>query len=243
MGTGYRAQLASRSASRGMTAIEAGQAVANPVDRPARGFSSRYVRGVMRTRTSRAALTALLTLPVLALVGCAAAAAEAPASTPSSAPTSPATATPKPEPVGPVWPEDRCQDEQLAAELVARPELSGAGQEGFAIVLTNVSEQSCSYYGRPGVLLLGADGTLLTSHSDKPWEEVPPGALAPGESAQVEGLLTEVGAYDCTPVTATTVRVLVTSDGAGAGIEAPVDLQVCGDVLSDLTIGALTPAP
>ena len=67
----------------------------------------------------------------------------------------------------PVWPDDRCQDEQLAAELVARPELSGAGREGLAIVLTNVSEQSCSYYGWPGVLLLGADGALLTSRDDK----------------------------------------------------------------------------
>lgn len=195
----------------------------------------------MKTRTSRAALTALLTLPVLALVGCAAAAAEAPASTPSSAPTSTATATPKPEPAGPVWPEDRCQDEQLASELVPRPELSGAGQEGFMIVLTNVSEQSCSYYGSPGVLLLGADGTLLTSTGDKPMGTPEPGALHPGESAQVEGLLTEVGAYDCTPTTATTVRVLVTSDGAGQGIEAPADLQVCGDARSDLSTGPLVP--
>ena len=194
------------------------------------------------TRTSRAALTALLTLPVLATVGCAAqTAASVSAGTPTSTAVPAATATAQNEAETPVWPDQRCRDEQLAAELVKRPDLSGAGQEGFAIVLTNVSEQSCSYYGRPGVLLLGADGTLLTSHNDMPWEEVPPGALAPGESAQAEGLLTEVGAYDCTPTTATTVRVLVTSDGAGPGIEAPADLQVCGDAWSDLTIGPLIP--
>ncbi|MGX5695099.1 DUF4232 domain-containing protein [Agromyces soli] len=141
----------------------------------------------------------------------------------------------------PVWPDDRCQDEQLAAELVARPELSGAGREGLAIVLTNVSEQSCSYYGWPGVLLLGA-GALLTSRDDKMiGGDAAPGALAPGESAQVEALLTAVGAYSCAPTTATTVRVLVSSDGAGPGIDAPADLQVCGDARSDFSAGPLIP--
>jgi len=197
---------------------------------------------MLKTRTGRIALTALLMLPALALVGCAAAAAEAPAPTVVSAPTS--TATPQNETADPVWPNERCQDDQLAAELVDRPDLSAANQEGFAIVLTNVSEQSCSYYGGPGILLLGADGTLLTSRDDKIMDtaEPEPGALAPGESAQVEALLTEVGMYDCTPTIATTVRVLVTSDGAGPGIDAPADLQVCGDARSDFTAGSYTPA-
>lgn len=124
-----------------------------------------------------------------------------------------------------------------------RPDLSAAGQQGFAIVLTNVSEQSCSYNGSPGVLLLGADGTLLTSRGDSPLTfDAEPGALASGESAQVEAQLTDVAAYDCTPTTATTVRVLVTSDGAGPGIDATAELQVCGDARSDLSAGPLTPA-
>lgn len=202
---------------------------------------------MIKTRTGRAALTALLMLPTLALVGCAAAAADDPAPTPVSAPTS--TATPRNEAAGPVWPDERCQDEQLAAELVQRPDLSGAGQEGLAIVLTNVSEQSCSYFGSPGVQLLGADGALLTSRDDSlgpagspgTTASPTPGALAPGESVQVEGQLTDVGAYGCTPTTATTVRVLVTSDSAGQGIDAPADLQVCGDARSDLSIGSFIP--
>lgn len=200
----------------------------------------------MKTRTGRVALTALLALPVLALVGCAAAAAEAPAPTPTSAPTSTATAAPQREEEDPVWPNDRCRDEQLAVELVERPELSGAGQEGLAIVFTNVSEQSCSYYGSPGVLLLGADGALLTSRDDSlgpagspgTTNSPSPGALAPGESIQVEGQLTEVGAYDCTPTTATTVRVLISG---GSGIDVSSDMQVCGDARSDFSIGSYFP--
>ena len=148
---------------------------------------------MMMTRCGRAVLTALLTLPVLAFVGCAAATAEAPAPTPVSAPTS--TASPQSEAAGPVWPNDRCQDEQLAAELVDRPYLSTTDQKGFAIILTNVSEQSCSYNGSPGVLLLDVDGTLLTSRGDSfgpvgspgTTAELTPGALAPGDSVQVEG--------------------------------------------------------
>jgi hypothetical protein len=200
---------------------------------------------MMKTRAGRAALTTLLTLPVLALIGCAAAAADAPAPTAASTSTSTATptATPQKEATGPVWPNERCQDEQLAAEFMERPDLSGAGQEGFAIVLTNVSEQSCSYFGWPGMLLLGADGALLTSAGDSPLTfDAEPGALGPGESAQAEAQLTEVGAYDCTPTTATTIRVLVTSDGAGPGIDATAELQVCGDARSDLSTGPLTPA-
>lgn len=133
----------------------------------------------------------------------------------------------------------RCQDEQLAAEFTPRPDLSAAGQEGFEIVLTNVSEQACSYYGGPpGVLLLGADGTILTSLNDSPVEPAPPGALAPGESGKLEGQLGEIAGHACpTKATATTVRVLVTSDGAGPGVDAPADLQVCTDGWSDLSAG------
>jgi len=205
---------------------------------------------MLKTWTSRAALTALLTLPVLAVAGCAGSSAEAPATTAAASttvatPTPSATATPQAEETGPIWPDDRCQDEQLAAEFQDRPDLSGAGQEGFAILLTNASEQACSYYGWPGMLLLDSDGTLLTSSGDSPLTmEAEPGAIAPGEAVQVEAQLTAVGAYDCTPTTATTVRVLVTSDGAGAGIDAPADLQVCGgDGRSELQTGPSTPAP
>lgn len=198
---------------------------------------------MMKTRAGRAALTALLALPVLALVSCAATPAETPGSSPTAAPTSAVTETPQAEETRPVWPKDRCQDEQLAAEFMERPDLSAGGKEGFAIILTNVSEQSCSYFGLPGVLLLGADGTQLTSSGDSPLTmDSSPGALGPGDSAQMEAKLTGVGAYDCTPTTATTVRVLVTSDGAGSGIDAPADLPVCGDTRSELQTGPLTPA-
>jgi membrane-bound inhibitor of C-type lysozyme len=210
---------------------------------------------MLKARTGRAALAALLTIPVLALLGCAAAATEVPVSPPASAPmptatptptsTATPTTTPQSQAAEPVWPNYQCQDEQLAAELVDRPDLSAANREGYVIVLTNVSEQSCSYYGWPGVLLLGADGTTLTSRDDNMMGalEPEPGALAPGESFQVEALLTEVGTYDCTPATATTIRVLVTSDGAGPGIDAPADLQVCGDARSDFSAGPSTPVP
>jgi hypothetical protein len=216
------------------------------------------IRHMLKTRTGRATITALLTLPVLALLGCSAAATELPASSPASAPTSTATPTPTATPAAtatptatpqneagePVWPNDRCQDEGLSAGLVDRPDLSTANQEGFVIVLTNVSGQSCSYYGWPGVLLLGADGALLTSRDDKMIgeREPEPGALAPGESIQVEAFLTDVNTYDCAPTTATTIRVLVTSDGAGPGIDTPADLRVCGDGRSDFSAGPSMPA-
>lgn len=210
---------------------------------------------MVTTRTSRSTLALLLTLPVLALVGCAGSTAGAPASTSTAAPASTATATststasatptptatPDAAAAGPVWPANPCQDTQLTATVEDRPDLSGAGQEGFAIVLANASDQVCSYFGWPGVLMLGADGTQLTSAGT--WgAEAFSGALAPGESAQAEGPLSAVGAYDCTPTTATTVRVLVTSDGAGAGIDTPSDSQVCGgDGRSDFTTGPLMP--
>lgn len=211
---------------------------------------------MMTTRAARSTLALLLTLPVLALVGCAGSTPGAPASTSAAAPESSATTTPTPtaatptptatpdaEAAGPVWPEAPCQDSQLTAAAEDRPDLSGAGQQGFAIVLTNASDQACSYFGWPGVLMLGADGTQLTSAGSPSTVTASPGALAPGESAQIEGELSAVGAYDCTPTTATTVRVLVTSDGAGSGIDAPSDFQVCGsDGRSEFTTGALTPA-
>lgn len=197
---------------------------------------------MLKTRTGCIALSTLLMLPALVLVGCAAEAAEAPVSAPTS--TKAPAATPQNEAAQPVWPNDRCRDEQLAGELVDRAELSVEGKEGFAIVLTNVSEQACSYNGHPGMLLLGADGTLFTSSGDRPLDlfDFEPGALAPGESVQVEGQLTAVETYGCTPTTATTVRVLVSSDGAGPGIDVPSGLQVCGDARSDLATGPLTPA-
>ncbi|PPF71960.1 hypothetical protein C5C36_15815 [Rathayibacter sp. AY1G1] len=207
------------------------------------------------TRTSHSTLALLLAVPVFALVGCAGSTAGAPASTSAAAPASTATAAPTSAPAtpaatatagaaaaGPVWPADPCRDTQLTVTVEDRPELSGAGQEEFAIVLTNASDQACSYFGWPGVLMLGADGTQLTTAGTSGAEAFP-GALAPGESAQAEGQLSAVGAYDCTPTTATTVRVLVTSDGAGPGIDTPSDFQVCGgDGRSDFTTGPLTPA-
>ncbi|WP_146085901.1 DUF4232 domain-containing protein [Rathayibacter sp. AY1D9] len=211
---------------------------------------------MMTTRTSRSTLALLLAVPVLALVGCAGSTAGGPASTSAATPASSATvtstpttsaaptptATPDAAAAGPVWPEDPCQDSQLTATVEDRPDLSGAGQEGFAIVLTNASDQACSYFGWPGVLMFGADGTQLTTAGTSGAEAFP-GALAPGDSAQAEGQLSAVGAYDCTPTTATTVRVLVTSDGAGPGIDTPSDFQVCGgDGRSDFTTGPLTPA-
>jgi hypothetical protein len=36
--------------------------------------------------------------------------------------------------------------------------------------------------------------------------------------------------------------VLVTSDGAGPGIDTPADLQVCGDGRSDFSAGPSMPA-
>lgn len=65
--------------------------------------------------------------------------------------------------------------------------------------------------------------------------EPEPGALAPGESFQVEALLTDVGTYDCAPTNATMIQVLVTSDSAGPGIDAPAALQVCGDAWRDFS--------
>jgi len=200
---------------------------------------------MIKNRTGRAALTVLTTFSVLTLVGCAGTSADAPASTPAAEATSTATPTPTPTPLAgaasPIWPTDPCQDTQLSAKVEDRPGLSEVGQEGFAIVLENTSEQACSYYGWPGVLMLGADGTQLIS-ADTSGAEPLPGALAPGESAQMTGKLTAIGEYDCTPTTATTVRVLVTSDGVGPGIEAPSDFQVCGDARSDFSTGALSPA-
>ncbi|QTX05383.1 DUF4232 domain-containing protein [Agromyces archimandritae] len=195
------------------------------------------------TRMHPAAPATLFAAAVLTLVGCTAPTGETP--TTLSAEASPtAAAAPRAKPVGPKWSDERCVDEQLTAEVVARREYSDAEIERFTIVLTNASDQACSYFGWPGVLLLDDDGNVQTSTDTSIGSKTPePGTLAPGESTHTDAELTRISTYDCTPTIATTTRVRVTSDGAGPGIDAPSLFEVCADDESHLATGPQTPAP
>jgi hypothetical protein len=59
----------------------------------------------------------------------------------------------------------------------------GAGQENFALVLTNQSQRSCTVYGFPGLAFLNSAGQQVSVNPTRVGSAQPPVRLAPGGSA------------------------------------------------------------
>ncbi|MFF8908193.1 DUF4232 domain-containing protein [Streptomyces olivaceoviridis] len=95
-----------------------------------------------------------------------------------SEPTGTGTAAASPAAPAP----ERCRTSDLRASL--GPDHPGAGQENFALVLTNRSPRTCSLYGFPGVAFVDGAGDAVTPDperaTDQPQQRV---TLAPGDDA------------------------------------------------------------
>jgi len=177
------------------------------------------------------------------------------ASTPTPSPT--VTATPAPTPIdgdgakedaGAVAARDqepfsedaavaaRCLDEQLRLAVESLPDESGAGSFGFQLVFTNVSDRDCTIQGWPGLIAIDAAGAEVgwPAYADAgDWSLVVLAASGGVATSHVRG--SQAGAYDCTPIEATGLRARITSDGAGAGIDAPYAITVCDGQTSTMT--------
>ncbi|MGW4601235.1 DUF4232 domain-containing protein, partial [Streptomyces sp. NPDC004457] len=76
----------------------------------------------------------------------------------------------------------RCRTSDLRASL--GPDHPGAGQENFALVLTNRSPRACSLYGFPGVAFVDAAGEAVTPDPERATDQPPQRVtLAPGADA------------------------------------------------------------
>lgn len=105
----------------------------------------------------------------------------APPTTPTTAPSTtppPTTTPPSTTPTAPV----ACGTAQLSGSFAAVPGGRSAGHVVYLLQLRNVSSSPCTVHGPPGMLLRGAGGTALPTHTS-----VQPGGaeitLAPGKSA------------------------------------------------------------
>ncbi|MGW5498501.1 DUF4232 domain-containing protein [Streptomyces olivaceoviridis] len=97
-----------------------------------------------------------------------------------SEPTGTGTGTAAASPAAPA--PKRCRTSDLKASL--GPDHPGAGQENFALVLTNRSPRTCSLYGFPGVAFVDGAGDAVTPDPERatgqPQQRV---TLAPGADA------------------------------------------------------------
>ncbi|MEV5388424.1 DUF4232 domain-containing protein [Streptomyces sp. NPDC052721] len=90
------------------------------------------------------------------------------------------TGTGAPSPAAPA--PKRCRTSDLKASL--GPNHPGAGQENFALVLTNRSPRTCSLYGFPGVAFVDAAGEAVTPDPERATDQRRQRVtLAPGAAA------------------------------------------------------------
>ncbi|MGW3461112.1 DUF4232 domain-containing protein [Streptomyces olivaceoviridis] len=116
-----------------------------------------------------------------AATGTPSATSSGPAGGDTAGPSEPAgTGTAAASPAAPA--PKRCRTSDLKASL--GPDHPGAGQENFALVLTNRSPRTCSLYGFPGVAFVDGAGDAVTPDperaTDQPQQRV---TLAPGDDA------------------------------------------------------------
>jgi hypothetical protein len=98
-------------------------------------------------------------------------------------PGSPATHTPStPKSDKPVTAASgHCHTSELKASVGDNE--PGAGQENFALVLTNKSQRSCTVYGFPGLAFVNSAGAQVSLNPTRAGSAQPPVRLAPGSSA------------------------------------------------------------
>jgi Protein of unknown function (DUF4232) len=99
-----------------------------------------------------------------------------------SAPTSTRTPAPTAGTGSGAGPGSRCHTSDLRASI--GPNHPGAGQENFAIVLTNKSAHTCTVYGFPGAAFVNRAGEAVTVNPERSTGlEKQRVSLAPGDSA------------------------------------------------------------
>jgi hypothetical protein len=100
----------------------------------------------------------------------------------SAAPTRPsATTAPSASPATTAS-SARCRTADLRASI--GPNGPGAGQENFAVVLTNRSDRTCTVYGFPGIAFVDGAGEAVTPDPERTTgQEEPKVTLKPGASA------------------------------------------------------------
>ncbi|MEW2288074.1 DUF4232 domain-containing protein [Streptomyces sp. NPDC047841] len=120
----------------------------------------------------------------------------------------------------------RCRTSDLKASL--GPDHPGAGQQNFALVLTNRSPRACSLYGFPGVAFVDAAGDAVTPDperaTDQPRQRV---TLAPGGDAWSALSYTDPA---ITGVTTVTPRALLITPPDET---APLSVRWTGGQVSD----------
>ncbi|MEV8567287.1 DUF4232 domain-containing protein [Streptomyces sp. NPDC051322] len=95
----------------------------------------------------------------------------------ASASASRSTGTPASEPAG----SGRCHTSDLKATV--GPNHPGAGQENFALVLTNRSGRTCTVHGYPGMAFVNSKGQEVSVNPERTGGAKDTVKLAPGRSA------------------------------------------------------------
>ncbi|MCX4766803.1 DUF4232 domain-containing protein [Streptomyces sp. NBC_01275] len=133
----------------------------------------------------------------------------------SASATSAAPARPSASPTT-TAPSARCRTADLRASI--GPNDPGAGQENFAVVLTNDSGRTCTVYGFPGIAFVDGAGEAVTPDAERATgQEEPTVTLKPGASAWSALTFTNPAATGVTTVTP--AAVLVTPPDETASIK------------------------
>lgn len=100
----------------------------------------------------------------------------------------------------------RCHSSELRASI--GPDHPGAGQENFAVILTNGSHRTCTMYGFPGVAFVDSAGGAVTPDPERTTgQEQRIVTLAPGASAWSALVFTNPSITGVTTVTPAAVLV------------------------------------
>ncbi|SHH41915.1 DUF4232 domain-containing protein [Streptomyces sp. 3214.6] len=140
------------------------------------------------------------------------------ASTPPDASTSAPSVAPARPSSSPATtaPSTRCRTADLRASI--GPNRPGAGQENFAVVLTNNSTRTCTVYGFPGIAFVDGGGEAVTPDPGRAvGQEEPTVTLKPGASAWSALTFANPAATGVTTVTP--AAVLVTPPDETASIK------------------------
>ncbi|MEV0850422.1 DUF4232 domain-containing protein [Streptomyces sp. NPDC049954] len=98
-----------------------------------------------------------------------------------------------------------CRSDQMKASVGANH--PGAGQENFAVVLTNTSGGTCTVYGFPGLSFLDGAGTPVTADPERTGGAKMKITLSPGKSAWAPLSFANPEMTGAKQVTPATVRV------------------------------------
>ncbi|WP_316784721.1 DUF4232 domain-containing protein [Streptomyces sasae] len=100
----------------------------------------------------------------------------------------------------------RCHSSELRVSI--GPDHPGAGQENFAVILTNGSHRTCTMYGFPGVAFVNSAGEAVTPDPERTTgQEQRIVTLAPGASAWSALVFTNPAISGVTTVTPAAVLV------------------------------------